>query len=296
MPLFANEPAPSSEDPYEILGVDPLISDSELTDTWKTLMKAIHPDTAGSETATQNINEAYQFLKKHRVDYDRRFLPFNGHFKKFETRPVPLSIDEEFFYQNLYHSIYSHHTRAQVMEPTAGPLFVFYAMLNLTGYYSYQDWESWQLRAYRELLNKLGLLNSLTKSELAGIMRRDPVEALNVLLENYDNFNIRLSTLKDLFLAYDHFYLTDIEKSQEYLTLIERLKNNERIFDPRFQVIYASALKNLKDWVGEYQVQRKNVRRAHKPQYLRTRKLILGLEPFPKAMVSCMRMLLRMEP
>jgi curved DNA-binding protein CbpA len=295
---LAAERIPESDDPYEILGVDPLINDDALTDVWKTLAKIHHPDSGGQLQEAQNINEAYQFLKKDRVYYDGGLLPFRGQFKKSETRPVPLSVDEEVRFRRLYQT-YLHH-EPQAGEITGGEadnnkVLLMYTILHLSGETHFSDFAAFELRAYRELLTHLGIFN-LTKSELRGVLMRNPVQALEILLERYDNFNIRLTTLDGLFMAYNYLYLTDMETTEALLNLIERLKNNEWILDRRSETIKWMAIETLKNWLAVYLDAPRRIRREHKPTYKKARNLLFALESFPERMLICAKLLTGREP
>jgi hypothetical protein len=295
--LFAAETSFESTDPYQILGVEPAASDAELADAWKSLMKIHHPDSGGDVVVAQNISEAFQFLKANRTDYDRGILPFRGGFKADQTRMIPYTEQEEWEYQFRFLKYLRQESRARdLAKGTHGPVFLHYAMINLAGdHLNYRKFRSWRLRAYSELLFYLGL-TKLNRSELAGFVLRDPVEALTAMLEHYDNFNIRFSTLNDLFFAYEKFYLREIRKSRAFLTLIESLDANGLIYDRRFASVRERAGKSLKAWLKFYLDSPREFRSRNRLQYKKTRRLLLRLEPFPRNTRSCFYLLLGVPP
>jgi hypothetical protein len=295
--LFSAEMYPESTDPYEILGVDPGVSDRELVDVWKSLMKKHHPDSGGQVTIAQNISEAFQFLKGNRIDYDRGILPFRGEFKKTQTHIIPYTQEEEWGYRFRFIEYLRQESRARdLAKEEGGPIFLHYAIMNLAGdHLNYGKFKSWRLRAYSELLFYLGL-EKLNRSELAGFVLRDPVKALKAMLEHYDNFNIRFSTLNDLFFAYEKFYLREIPKSAAFLNLIESLAANGLIYDHRFSRVRERTVKSLKAWLGFYLASPREFRMRNKRQYKSTRRLLMRLEPFPRNTRSCFYLLLGIPP
>lgn len=296
-PLFAAAAYSEGTDPYRILGVEPAASDSQLADAWKGLMKIHHPDSGGDVVIAQKISEAFQFLRVNRTDYDRGILPFNGEFKKEHARMVPYTAQEEWDYHLLFQKYRRQESRARdLAKGEYGPVFLHYAMVNLAGdHLHYRDFKSWRLRAYSELIFHLGL-TSLNRSELAGFVLRDPVEALIAMIEHYDNFNIRFSTLNDLFFAYEKFYLRDPPKSRALLRLLGTLNTNGLIYDHRFASVRERAVASLKAWLKFYLDSPKEFRSRNKAQYRRTRRLLLRLEPFPHKARSCFRLLLGFSP
>lgn len=296
---FAIAPDPSSNNPYEILGVDPLVGDDNLTDAWKKLAIAVHPDSGGELSVAQTINEAYQFLKKNRAYYDAGLLAFNGEFKKSDTRPVPLSVGDEVRFQRLYQTYLQNERPARQMLPEDvgnKPVFMLYAVLHLSGEkFERREYRAYELRAYRELLTHLGLLH-LTRSELNGILLNDPIEALEILLEHYDNFNVRLSTLNELFMAYNYLFLTSYDRTDILLNLLERMHNNGTLGDRRFEAIKNLALDSLLNWLAAYQDARRSIRKQYKPQYKRVRRLTYSLVKLPRRMLICMRLLVGRNP
>jgi len=297
---FAANRVPNSEDPYEVLGVDPTVSDDTLTSVWKKLVKSTHPDAGGSVEDAQTVNEAYQFLKKNREFYDRGLLPFNGQFKKAETRPVPLSVEEEARFQWLYRTYFLNLQRARERYGAFAekkPVFLLYATLKASGESGRYDREyrSYELRAYRELLTQLGIL-SLTKFELNGILLRDPVEALDKLLEHFDNFNVRLSTIGELFAAYKSFYLTERDRTEALLELIQRLRANGILEDRRYEAIRSMALDSLLTWLAAYQDASRSNRRNYKDQYRQVRRLVLSMVSLRRQAQICVRLLIGHNP
>jgi hypothetical protein len=295
--LFSAEMYSESTDPYEILGVDSNVSDRDLVDAWKDLMKKHHPDSGGQVTVAQNISEAFQFLKGNRIDYDRRILPFRGEFKKTQTHIIPYTQEEEWGYRFRFIEYLRQESRARnLANGESGPIFLHYAMMNLAGdHLNYGKFKSWRLRAYSELLFHLGL-EKLNRSELAGFVLRDPVKALKAMLEHYDNFNIRFSTLNDLFFAYEKFYLRETPKSNAFLSLIEGLDANGLIYDRRFSSVRERVVKSLKAWLRFYLASPMDFRSRDKEQYKRTRRLLMRLEPFPHNTRSCFYLLLGIAP
>jgi hypothetical protein len=298
----ANQSNPKSDYPYEILGADPAASDDALAEAWRTALKAHHPDRGGTTEDVRNIIEAYQFLKEHRELFDGGLLPFRGLYKREETRPVLLDYQEILKYQIAYLGYIRAEDEARELagsDPEDHPVFLMYAVLNLRGDHdNYLRFQPWQLRAYRELLYHFDLLR-LTKSELSGIVLHDPVHALYRLLDHYDNFNVRRSTLNDLFSAYNEFYVSDERKSVVFIRLIDRLERSHRLYESRFTVIREAAVTSLKRWVTEYYYGLPADKRIEKRSlYLRARRLILRLEPFSNYVRDCGRLMIgrRLQP
>lgn len=295
-------PIADSDDPYEVLGVSPDVDDDTITDVWRRLIKTLHPDAGGADEEAQIVIEAYQFLKRHRVNYDQGLMPFRGHFREGRAEAILLPPEQETRYQALLRRYLSFRTRAlDLADLRIGHrgVFLLYAMLNLSGDRGgYMEFKPYQLRAYRALVGELGLLQRLTRSELAAIILRDPVEALERTLEHYDNFNVRLPIVQSLFYAYDLFYSSSPQKSLDFLALIERMKNNRMLFDPRgrFDRIRDMAVISLKTWLGNYLRTPRASRRDFHEQYKRTRRLVLSLEGFPASLDTCGRLLIGVPP
>jgi hypothetical protein len=300
---FARDSDLDSTDPYHVLGVEPSATDHELTDAWKGLIKIHHPDYGGNDRDAQNLNEAYQFLKKNRADYDERIIPFRGDYKKSDVTAVvvaetPQSEDEK-NYQVLY-SIFLRNE--QTARDLAGPnsenmrVFVFFAIMNLSGVRrNFGDFTSWQTDAYIDLVNHLDLF-TLTKQEFTWVTLHDPAQALTGLMEFYDNFNIRFTTLVDLIRAQRFFYLTDKRSSLQFLSLFEGMASNRSLFEVRYSAFRKEILNTLKSWIRMYLDMPRSERRAYKDQYKRTRSLALRIEGFPKSIGTCTRLLLGVRP
>ena len=300
--LHAIQSNPNSDFPYEVIGADTAATEEALNLAWRTALKTHHPDRGGSAQDVRNVIEAGQFLKAHRTLYDRGLLPYKGVYKPEETRPVPIEYEEILKYQLAYLGYMRVERKARELagsDPDDHPVFLLYAMLNLRGDHEhYPSFQPAQLRAYRDLLYHVDLLR-LTKFEVAGIALNDPVEALSRLLEHYDNFTVSRRTLNDLFNAYNEFYISNEERSESLIDLIDSMERSHRLYEPRYAVIRTAAVASLKRWVVEYFYELpRTERRERREIYLKARRLILNLEPFFNYVRDCGQLMLgrRLKP
>lgn len=60
---------------YHILGLPNLVSTLEVRAAYRKLALVHHPDRGGDQEKMKEINEAYEFLTKHKEEYDQQFRP-----------------------------------------------------------------------------------------------------------------------------------------------------------------------------------------------------------------------------
>lgn len=292
----------TSTDPYEVLGLHPYAEDRELTIAWRRLIQIHHPDYGGNDVDAQNLNEAYQFLKKNRNEYDQRILPFRDVYKEVESRSlvvvgVPETEDHK-RYRGLYKQWLDQEPRARDLASRfrGGKIFIFFGTMNLSRTpRDFRQFTPWQVEAYIDLVSHLDLF-SLTKAEFTWITLHNPVDALSSLFEHYDNFNVRFDTVIDLIRSYKVFYLEDDRSSKDFLQLMERMANNNLLFELRYKAFHKEISNALKAWIGSYLDKSKTERRELLDQYTRTMALLKKVDSFTGYSATCSRILFGIKP
>ena len=101
--------------------------------------------------------------------------------------------------------------------------------------------------------------------------------------------------------SFSHFggvHFQNAHSFEEYMALLEmdQLPLLRALsLTPKQKVIREMILISLKNWLKFYLESPKNMRSQSKDQYIRTKKLVLNLEPFPRSTLTCVQLLLGMN-